>query len=141
MQIKVANQCNHDQVLKYESLNLQMKRERRQKRLLMRLFSKRLTGAICAISKIFVKRWIDAIFVKISLRKSLIREFRRIWALPFVFCFLVFFCFFWGGSKCLPGWFGALIKRRIVQFQIGICLFLGGLNPCQDGLGHLSSEN
>ena len=70
MQIKVANQCNHDQVLKYESLNLQMKRERRLKRLLMRLFSKRLTGAICAISKIFVKRWIDAIFVKISLRKS-----------------------------------------------------------------------
>ena len=74
----------------------------------MRLFSKRLTGAICAISKIFVKRWIDAIFVKISLRKSLIREFRRIWALPFVFCFLVFLVFFWGG----------------------------GLNACQDGLWH-----
>ena len=36
----------------------------------MRLFSKRLTGAICAISKIFVKRWIDAIFVKISLLKE-----------------------------------------------------------------------
>ena len=46
-----------------------------------------------------------------------------------------------GGSRPLPEWFGALILRRIVHVQRGICLFLGGLNPCQDGLGHLCSEN
>ena len=33
---------------------------------------------------------------------------------------------------CLPGWFGALIQRRIVQVQMGISPFLGGLNPCQN---------
>ena len=46
-----------------------------------------------------------------------------------------------GGSRPLPKWFGALILRRIVHVQRGICLVWGGLNPCQDGLGHLCSEN
>ena len=46
-----------------------------------------------------------------------------------------------GGSRPLPGWFGALVYRRIVHVQRGICLFWGGLNPCQDGLGHSCSEN
>ena len=34
-----------------------------------------------------------------------------------------------GGSKPLSGWFGA-------TFLVRICLILGGLDPCQDGLGH-----
>ena len=32
-------------------------------------------------------------------------------------------------------WGTYLVKKK------GICLFLGGLDPCQDGLGHLCSEN
>ena len=39
-----------------------------------------------------------------------------------------------GGSQPLPGWFG-----HFLQVQLGICLILGGLNPCH--LGHLCSEN
>ena len=34
-----------------------------------------------------------------------------------------------GGSNHLPGWFWALIKRRIVPAQMGIFLFLGGSEP------------
>ena len=34
-----------------------------------------------------------------------------------------------GGSQPLPGWFGATFLGRI-------CLFLGGLDPCPNGLGH-----
>ena len=34
-----------------------------------------------------------------------------------------------GGSKPLPGWFGATFLGRI-------CLILGGLDPCPYGLGH-----
>ena len=34
-----------------------------------------------------------------------------------------------GGSKPLPGWFGATFLERI-------CLIWGGLDPCPDGLGH-----
>ena len=37
-----------------------------------------------------------------------------IWALPK-----------WGGSRPLPKWFGALILRRIVHVQRGICLVWG----------------
>ena len=44
----------------------------------------------------------------------------------------VFFLFFLGGgskSKCLPGWFGALIYRRIVQVQTSTMdLLLPGLH-------------
>ena len=30
-----------------------------------------------------------------------------------------------GVPKYMPGWFGALIWRRMVQVQMGICLFFG----------------
>ena len=38
-------------------------------------------------------------------------------------------CPFGGGSKPLPGWFGATFLGRI-------CLILWGLDPCPDGLGY-----
>ena len=54
-----------------------------------------------------------------------------IWALPK-----------WGGgSRPLPEWFGALNFEKNCPCSKGHLLGLGGLNPCQDGLGHLCSEN
>ena len=41
-------------------------------------------------------------------------------------------------GQCL---FGGGLGHLLGKVQMGICLFLGGLNPCQDGLGHLCSEN
>ena len=46
-----------------------------------------------------------------------------------------------GGSRPLPKWFGALIFEKNCPCSKGHLLGLGGLNPCQDGLGHLCSEN
>ena len=58
-----------------------------------------------------------------------------------------FFCpwGFWGvffdlnkwGVLTLARMVGGTYLRRIAQVQMGICLLLGGLNPCQDCLGHL----
>ena len=68
----------------------------------MRLFSKRLTGAICAISKIFVKRW--------NFCQNISKEVshKRIPAnLGTAICFLFscFFLFFLGGglNACQDG--------------------------------------
>ena len=49
-----------------------------------------------------------------------------IWALPVG-----------GGSKPLPGWFGALFQRRIFQVQMGISLILGGSKPLPGWFGAL----
>ena len=46
-----------------------------------------------------------------------------------------------GGSRPLPEWFGALNFEKNCPCSNGLLLGLGGMNPCQDGLGHLCSEN
>ena len=49
------------------------------------------------------------------------------------------------GGRPLPNWmfFYTSCKGGGSQTHVkmGTCLFLGGLNPCHDGLGYLSSEN
>ena len=39
--------------------------------------------------------------------------------------------------RCYTSIFDGFISRGIVQVQMGISLFLGGLNDCPDGLGYL----
>ena len=42
-----------------------------------------------------------------------------------------------GGSKCLPGWFGALMQCKL-KFKWVFAFVKEGVKACQDALGHLS---
>ena len=47
------------------------------------------------------------------------------------------FAWLWGGSKCLPGWFGALMQWKL-KFKWVFACVKEGVKACQDALGHLS---
>ena len=46
-------------------------------------------------------------------------------------------CLIVGGSKCLPGWFGALMQWKL-KFKWVFACVKEGVKACQDALGHLS---